>query len=266
MPYRHDTTIAPQQIFINSKYASTYNNLTKKSDIYFNLEHTITIPSNVDAYLQINTLKLTNVFYNVTTTNNVFYYNASSVQILPGNYSISVLISALNDALLSDSIVLIYDSLTFKISVNSVSPVSLTLGENNCFNLLGISSDRIAAMLHVSDELINLSGVKVLYLTCKNIRIRSNGIQGSNLNNILESINLNVPIGSTLSYANSHNTKYKIDEYNISGINIAIYDENHDLVDFNNTDWYLSLSVIFSYKNQYIMPAQDLIRENNIEM
>jgi hypothetical protein len=258
MPYLHNTTLLPQQIFLNSAYSTQDYNTTMKSNMLFQLEDIINVPSNIDCYIQINTFKFFNTFYNVTTRNNVFYFNDTSVTIQPGNYTIAILVSALNELLLSYSIYLIYDSLTFKISIVSVSEISLTLGANHCYSLLGINTDRIIDTLHVSDHLVNLGGVQNLYITFPNIRIKSNGVRGSGLNNVLESININVPIGSSESYANTHSTKFKVNENSISSININIYDETLKLVDFNNSNWYLSLSVIFSYKNQHIV-APDLI-------
>jgi hypothetical protein len=256
MSYTPNTTLLPQQIFLNSLFNTVSYNDTMKSDILFELEEPIIIPSNVDCFVQINTFKFFNTFYNVTESNNIFYYNATSVTIAPGNYSIKTFIATLNEALLDGNVYLVYDSLTFKISIVSVSGISLTLGLNNCFELIGISSDKSSSTLHVSDQLVNLAGVQILYLTFPNVHIKSNGVRNNVLNNVLEAVNINVPIGSAENYGNIHSTKYKVGENVITSINIKIYDEKLRLVDFNNTDWFLSLSVIFSYKNQHIMAPE----------
>ena len=65
----------PEQAFLRSNEYSILNNGSKKSSISFDLKTVIKIPSNVDAYIQLNSFKFMNAFYNVNTTNNQFYFS-----------------------------------------------------------------------------------------------------------------------------------------------------------------------------------------------
>ena len=73
----HNTTIFPQQIFIKSNDYTILKNDKMKSDITFELKNFINIPNNVDAYIQLNSFKFMNAFYNINSTNNKFYYSIS---------------------------------------------------------------------------------------------------------------------------------------------------------------------------------------------
>ena len=61
-------------------------------------------------------------------------------------------------------------------------------------------------------------------------------------------------IGSTQSYYNMTNTRYKISDNHINFIDVKLFDENNRFLDFNNCDWFLNISLIFLYKFQYIPP------------
>jgi len=74
------------------------------------------------------------------------------------------------------------------------------------------------------------------------------------LNNILCAIPVTCLVGNSQTFSNTTDTRYKINIDSINALEISIYNENFQLVDFNNIDWYLSVSFIFSYKNQYIPP------------
>jgi len=254
----HNTTIPPQQIFLRSNEYTILKNGNMKSNIFFELKNYIKIPNNVDAYLQLNSFKFINAFYNVSTSNNIFYYSLSgsigtvlSITITPGNYNITTFLNYLNDAL-GGSIVITYDSTSLKLRLQSSSDFILRTGTNNCLKLMGFNNeDTVLTNDLYSTNLINLSGVQVLYLCIDNISLTSNTSTGSTTNNILESVNVDVLIGSSQSYYNGTNTKYRINPNDLSAIEVKIYDDNGNLVDFNNTDWYMSVSLIFAYKMEF---------------
>jgi len=150
------------------------------------------------------------------------------------------------------------------ITVGGGHTIHLNNGANNCFKVLGFvnydTTTYVSSLL--SDSIINLSGTQVLYISLDNINISSNGCKSNTVINILESITMNALIGSSQSFSNVNNNKFLVNEYYINSIQVKIYDENNNLVDFNNCDWFLSLEVVFSYMNQYVAP-QTLDLNNN---
>jgi hypothetical protein len=267
----HNTIIPPQQIFLKSNEGSSHN-LKKKSDITFTLKHDINIPSNIDTYIQLNSFKFINCFYNVNSTNNILYYSYSSslaglldihTYIIPvGRYSMSSLISTLNIEL-SGYMTMAFDSNTFKITVQaSTDNIMIRSGVNNCNMLIGFDNENsIADNILISPNLANLSGTQMVYISLGNLGIQSNESKISTLNNIIDAINITTLIGTTETYMNTSGSKYKIIGTNINSLNIRLYDEFNNLLDFNDTNWYMSLSLIFAYKMTHI-PAPTL---NDIE-
>jgi hypothetical protein len=259
----HNSYLNPEQIYLKSSEFTTLHNGSAKSHITFELKNSISIPNNVDAYIQLNSFKFTNAFYNVNSNNNIFYYSLSnninsiqSVVIAVGQYNITNLVSSLNSAL-NGSIVLTYNNTTFKITfTSSTYTFIIRTGANNCLDLLGLSSSETSQSSSVtSDKLINLSGCQLLYIQLANIKLNSNTCKTSSLINVLEAVTVDNLIGSSESYYNTTNTRYKISDNYLNLIEVMITDEKANLVHFNSTDWYLNLSIIYSYKFEFRPPA-----------
>jgi hypothetical protein len=253
--------VSPQQTLLKTSEYSILNNGSKKSSITSELKTKIIIPRNVDCFIQLTTFNFINALYNINSTNNKFYFplNGAGVSIesiynitIPiGNYTISTLLSYLNTELLS-AIVLTYEPSLFKIKFTSDTyTFILQSGNNNCLHVLGFSDTTYESDDISSINLINLTGIRSMYISLNNIRIQSN----SSISNILESINVDVLAGSSKSYYNNSNVKYRIDEEYVNYLNVDIYDsETLNLLDFNNTDWFLTLSFNYSYKTDYKAP------------
>lgn len=264
MPFTHSSHLNPEQIFLRSNEYTILNNSTKKSSISFNLKKAVRIPLNVDCFIQLTSFKFTNAFYNVNSNNNMLYFSLNGsgetlstiyiVEIPTANYNITSLMSFLNTEL-AGHIVFTYDASRFKINItSSLYTFVIRSGHNDCLKLLGLSGTTTESNDIISQNLVNLSGTQVLYITLDNLTVASNSSTNSGINNILESINIDVITGNSKSFYNSSTIKYKVVESYIDKLNVNIYDENNILVDFNNTDWYMSISLIFSYKNEYKPP------------
>ena len=267
----HNTTIFPQQIFIKSNDYTILKNDKMKSDITFELKNFINIPNNVDAYIQLNSFKFMNAFYNINSKNNKFYYSISpnittilSFTIPNGNYNITTFLDFMNTTL-AGAITLAYNSTLFKINFQSSNSFILRKGVNDCMGVIGFDSTTTASTNINSTNLINLLGVQVLYLCIDNLNLTSNSSKNSTISNVLESVNVDVLIGSSQSYYNTTNTKYKINNSNINYLDIKIYGSDGKLVDFNNTDWYLGISFIFAYKMEYKPPTFLDLNSNGID-
>lgn len=260
MVFSHDTTLNPIQIILKSSQAKL-NNGTKKSSISFELNQNIIIPNNIDGYIQLNSFKFINAFYNINSTNSVFYYSISSsglgifdihsIDIPFGNYTIDTLVQFLNNELLG-YITITYSVKTFKMNFVSSSSFILRNGNNCCLKILGFNfEDTILSSNLTSPNLFNLSGVQMLYISVSNFNINSISSNNSLLNNIIQDINIETLAGTTQSFNNVSSSRYKIMNSLINKIDLDIFDENNTLVDFNNTDFFLTISIIFSYKMIY---------------
>jgi len=273
----HNTTISPQTIFLKSNEYTSLNNGSLKSDINYELKNKILIPSNVDCYIQLNTFKFINSFYNINGSNNHFYYSVHhsgiyetiDITIPYGNYSITSILEYLNTATAVHHMDFIYLDTLFKINITSSGSHEFFLinGVNNCLKVLGFNSAITATYVTtlISPDLINLSGTQCLYISLENVNLSSNSCKQSQNNNIIENINVDVLIGSSQSYTNTNNSKFRVNENFISYVNVKIYNESGILVDFNNTDYYLSLGLIFAYKMTYQAPQILDLNNNGID-
>jgi hypothetical protein len=102
---------------------------------------------------------------------------------------------------------------------------------------------------------MNLIGTEVLHITTvPNISLNSIGIKNKRKYSILDSIHINAPKGETETYYNISSFQYKISDNLITYLNIIIYDQNFNVVDFNNIDWYINIVFSFSYINNLVLP------------
>lgn len=259
MVFTHDTTIDPIQIILKSSQGNKQNG-TKNSSISFELNQTIVVPNNVDCYIQLESFKFVNSFYNVNSSNNIFYYSINTgsgfadiygINIPIGNYSINSFVSFLNTQL-SGSITLASSSQTFKITLTSANSFILRNGLNSCLKLMGFEfEDTAPSTIISSTNLFDLSGIQMLYIAVPSLNISAITSKNGGLNNVIQDINIESVSGSAQSFKNTTLSRYKINNTLISNIVIDIYDEDENLIDFNNTNYFLNLSLIFSYKMEY---------------
>lgn len=274
MTILHTSVIPPSTIFLKSNDATSLLNGSMKSNISFDLRNKIFIPPNVNCFVQLNTFRFVNSIYNVNSTNNKFYVSMLKsgvihnvvITIPNGNYSIISILQYLNTVLAVEKLDFTYLDTLFKINITSSGGHTFHLnnGTNNCFRLLGFVDYDTATYVSTltSDSIINLGGTQVLYISLENVNLSSNTSKQNTNTNIIEAITVDVLIGSSQSFSNTNNSKFKVNENFINSINVRIFDEYGYLVDFNNVDWFLSIGVIFSYEAQYIAP-QTLDLNNN---
>jgi hypothetical protein len=259
MVFTHDTTIDPKQIILKSSQGNKRNG-SKNSSISFELNQTIVVPNNVDCFIQLQSFKFVNSFYNVNSTNNTFYYSRDTgsglgdiygINIPIGNYDINAFVDYLNTQL-SGTITISSSMQTFKLTFTSTNTFILRNGANNCLKLMGFNLEDTAptTTLH-SINLFNLSGVQMLYIAIPSLNISAVTSKNGELNNVIQDINIESITGASQSFKNTTLSRYKVNNTLISNIVIDIFDEDNNLVDFNNTQYFLNLSLIFSYKMEY---------------
>jgi hypothetical protein len=213
--------------------------------------------------IKLVSFKYTNSFYTINDTNNYFYYkflsgSITTVQLTKGNYNIDTFLTHLS-TLLSGIFTFAYSDSTLKVTISSVSLQTFILyaNSNNCFEVLGFDTDIDTSSysnIQVAPYLMNLIGTEVLHITVPNISLNSIGIKNKRKYSILDSIHVNAPKGETETYYNISNFQYKISDNLITYLNILIYDQNFNVVDFNNIDWYINIVFSFSYINNLVLP------------
>jgi hypothetical protein len=255
----------------SSEYTTSLNN---KSDLLFELNSPIISQANMNMMMALQSFKFTNSFYSINDNNCNFYYSIGITKykyiVRLGNYNIDSLIDYLNVNI--PILQFSYDESTLKVNITSTEVFSIIIGTNNILEVLGYSdiNDSInnnfnSKLSHDGPYCLNMIGVQVLHICVPNISLKSVGVKNRRNYNILDSIHVTSSPGETQTYINNSNFRYKVSDIDITFINIVILDQDFNIVDFNNIDWFLKLSFEFTYKNQLIRPETLEVRNNDMQ-
>jgi hypothetical protein len=256
----HDATLQPLYICLRSTDYSNLNN-PYGSYITFELYRPIVIQNNVDMWLTIESFKFTNSIYNINIYNNIFYYGLASsgyslisATIARGNYDITSLLTVLNS--IGNGFIFTYSDITMKITITNSQEFYIFSNTYNILKTIGFSNNTQQSLANslTSNQVINLIGPQMLYISIPNLNLNSFSIRNSTFLNksIISSIPISSIQGDTQIY--SSNLRHAINENIITHLEIKITDEDENEVNFNNIPWFLNLSFIFSYKKEYIKP------------
>lgn len=222
--------------------AGTTNNSYFKSDIVFDITDLLKDDNNI-LYNTISIIhcEIPYSFYVVNEYNNLLSLSTGDVYIDYGNYNANSLLKAIN-LKVPTNMLLSFNSTTgkFSLSYNQTFTINSTTTMNK---LLGLENKQYTS----SQNNINFPYPANL-LGTKNLYIKSN-IMLSNFNSItkdyitIASIPVNVEPYSIVLYNNYSNSSYIIKNRKLDNIEIKIYDDNNNLVDFNNVDWTITLEI-----------------------
>lgn len=258
--YNYDTTLKPISIFLRSSDSSNANN-TAKSNELFELNSTIISYQNVDMLISLKSFSFTNSFYTINQNNCYLYYTFDNVIIHSflvelGNYNIDELIIYLNTELLG-IFTFSYNLKRLKVTILSTTetPFRLCDGISNINEMLGFDTEIPYTTLFIqftAPYVFNMIGVQLLHI-CTNINLESVQVKNYINYNILDTVQIICGKGETQCYSNSNNFCYKVKESNITHINISIFDQDFNVVNFNNIDWFINISFNFVYEKKLIL-------------
>lgn len=196
--------------------------------------------------------------YAINTNNNKIKYQIGTgtiyTSIIPeGNYTATTLISALNSAFLANSVVLTltFSQITGKLTFTHLtSDFTFYVIDNSLMQVLGFTTK-----VNYSSSSKSLTGLyPVNILGALNFQIFSHNLITKNFNSlqgggstILATIPINTMMWGVAIYDN--NTSIRNVLYNdvINNIDIQIYDNYGYLVNFNNSDWEITIVLDITY-------------------
>jgi hypothetical protein len=257
--YNYDTTLKPISIFLRSSDSSNANNTAKNNEL-FELNSTIISYPNVDMLISLKSFCFTNSFYTINQNNCYLYYTFDNIIIHAflvelGNYNIDELITYLNAELLG-IFTFSYNLKRLKVTILSTdnTPFRLCDGLSNINEMLGFDTEIPYTTLFIqftAPYVFNMIGVQLLHI-CTNINLESVQVKSYINYNILDTIQIICGKGETQSYSNSNSFCYKVKESNITNISISIYDQDFNVVNFNNIDWFININFNFVYEKKLI--------------
>jgi hypothetical protein len=233
-------------IVLNSKDALQING-SLLSNCVFNCQGLLMDEPNIlRTYISLINAQIPCSFYNITATNNMLAYAQLSTNLsftIPiGNYSSSSLITQLIQGFGQSSVTsIILDKATGKLvftfntntSFQVESTLTPTLGIIGVFNCFANISTPTTYPL-------NLLGVKRITIASDALNITAYNSKGDG--NVLATIEVNQAPFNMLSYEQSTDlNKHILHTTLISLLDIQMFDENRNYINFNNIDWTMTI-------------------------
>lgn len=241
------TQVIADEIIINlSAHKGLSNNSTFLSDISFQTNGILKKDSNI-LYSDVSVLscQIPVSFYTVNYSNNTLKYtynsNNYSIQIPVGNYNSLTLINVLQSLFGTNgqSMSINLNNNTCVLSFSSNNPFSF-LSSSTCLVILGFTTN----ISSISNSIIMPYPMNTLGIT--KLKICSNKLPVKNhdsVGNVLAIIAVNQPSYSLITWENSALSKYVLTTDTVNNIDIQIYDQYDNLVNFNNIPWDISLRI-----------------------
>ena len=260
-------------VTINSKYGDQENG-TMKSKMLFNYQSILSDDDTVlKSFVTVLNAQIPVSFYTINSNNNKLIISGPAITtktiiISNGNYNANTLITELISKITSSG-------LSMDITINKSNGI-LTFTSTGFVNyyfggtildILGTNSSKIASTnIYICSYPLNLLGVKKLLVRSERLAIHAISSIDYASTNVLVTIPVDVPPFSLISYnSQSESNKNLLNVRSINQIDIQIYDENDNLIDFNNLDWTISLVISSEVQiEQQRIYMKDILK-NNIE-
>ena len=215
-------------------------------------------------------------FYVINDYNNVLTISGSgilttTITIETGNYNANTLISELKSQFLSSGVVFS----NIKINKNSGKLVFTALLFTN-YSFSGSMIDILGTTASVESNStvyrciypLNLLGIERLSIKSERLAVQSVSSIDYSFSNTLITIPVDVSPFSMISYnSQSDINKNLLNVRTINEIDIQIYDENNNLINFNNLDWNITLIITTEIKfDQQEVSLNTLLKNNYLDL
>lgn len=244
-------------INLNSTNAIKYNG-TMLSNVLFNFKNILKEESDI-LYSNCGILnaQIPASFYSVNSSNNTLKYTVGAsnytLTIASGNYNANTLITALQNGFSSNStpITITIDKLNGKLSFSYTSSFSFQFNGSTIFKILGFDPNT-----NYSSVSNNINGVYPCNLLgAKRINIYSNALANYSIDSfyltntsLIQSLSISVPAFGLITYQNFTANYGRLKQRFINEIDIQLFDENNNYLDFNNIDWSITLQLAITRK------------------
>jgi len=263
-------------ITLNSKYGIQQNG-TFKSNILFNFKNLLSDEEHIlKSYVTCINAQIPVSFYIITSLNNKLVLQTSvttTITISNGNYSANTLITELQTNFLSAGIT--FTSIQFN-KINGILSF-ISNGFTNYYftsastllNVLGTTSSIMSvSTIYKCPYPLNLLGIQKLSIKSERLAIHSVSSINFSFSNTLVTIPCDVPPYSLISYiSQSDQNKNLLNVRNINEIDIQIFDENNNFIDFNNLDWTITLTISSELStNDQKYYLNDILQNNTLSL
>jgi len=239
-------------VILNSKFGIQQNG-TYKSDVLFNFRNLLQDQENIlKSEILVVNAQFPASFYCINEYNDTLIMSGSgfatkTIAIEKGNYNANTLITELKSKFLSQGVLfesIIINRATGKL-VFTTSILANYSFSGSFIEILGTTSDIVASgTVYNCIYPLNLLGIQKLSIQSEKLSIQSVSSFDFSLSNTLLTIPVDVSPFSLLNYiSQSDSNKNLLNVRTINEIDIQIYDENENLINFNNLDWTITLVI-----------------------
>ena len=259
-------------ITLSSKYGIQQNG-TYKSNLLFNFMNLLSDEQQMlKSEVIVLNAQIPVSFYVINEYNNVLTISGSgilttTITIDTGNYNANTLISELKSQFLTSGVVFS----NIKINKNSGKLVFTALLFTN-YSFSGSMLDILGTTTSVNSNSttyrciypLNLLGVEKLSIKSERLAVQSVSSVDYSFSNTLITIPVDVSPFSMISYnSQSDVNKNLLNVRTINEIDIQIYDEDNNLVNFNNLDWNITLVITTEIKVDHQEITLNTLLNNN---
>lgn len=232
-----------KQINLNSINADEYKNGILKSDVKFNIPFLI----RKDKSILYNTIRLLHAeipysFYIINEYNNILNTSLGNIVMPYGNYNANTFMRMIKP-LMHVNMNISFDTSNGKFTFTHNQPFTI-YDTSTCKLLLGFNST-----LNSSNGQIvmpypcNFLGTQNLYIKTSNLLLENYNTATKDYITLF-SIPVNVPPFGIIMYDNIAGSKNYVKNTNtINSLEIIITDDFNNPIDFNNTDWTITIEV-----------------------
>jgi hypothetical protein len=230
------------QIYLNSKYATSYFNNTYKFSL-----NTLEIDEGHYIYLSIVHVSIPYSFYNVHENNNRLEYISNNlgyvINIPVSNYNINQLISYLSSAMPSFTIT--YSNKTNKITFKHSTYDFTILSSSTCYRILGFDENKSYTSygtILVSSNCINLMTINSIFLL-SNLLTYNISSSIPNSQNILCQIPVDNGPNSLIHYYNKNGFRTNLFLKYINDISLRLVDEYNNDINLNGLHFRVTIQL-----------------------
>ena len=263
-------------ITLDSKFGIQQNG-TYKSNLLFNFRNLLSDEQHyIKSEVVVLNAQIPISFYVINEYNNVLTISGSgilttSITVDPGNYDANTLITELKSKFLAEGIIFS----TIKINRNTGRLIfTATIFTNYQFSgsmigVLGTTTSVISvSTIYKCIYPLNLLGIQKLSIRSDAFAVQSVSSVDFSFSNILITIPVDMAPFSMISYSSQLElNKNLLNVRLINEIDIKIYDENNNLVNFNNLDWNITLVITSEIKyDQPEISLNNILNKNVLEL
>lgn len=239
-------------ISLNSHYG-TKNNGSLLSNLFFPFKGILTDnPKITKKYLTLLNAQIPVSFYIINENNNrltlkdVGGGGTHNINLDYGNYSGNTLITELTtkiNAGYPHTVSITLSRSTGKLTFTFNGQTQFRADQSTINNIIGFDSD-MTGTTFIMPYPLNLLGTKKLFIKSQILNISSYNSVNNNKTNIIATIPVDQPFYNMISYTSAIDTNQHELKINIlDGIDIQIYDEDDNFINFNNIDWNITLNL-----------------------